>query len=128
MHELVPLQPSAAVMARLNVALGLSQNWLRELLRTGRTRLRQRNEPIKFVAVEMFVEWPCQNLLLLLIRLRREKSFTILFYASAEAAVPALAKCSRTQRVSRKMTASTPFAVSFIVAKAAIALALIPCR
>ncbi len=36
----------------------------------------QRNEPIQFVAVEMFVEWPCQNLLLLLVRHWWAESFS----------------------------------------------------
>lgn len=125
----MPLQLSATGLARLNVALGLSQSWLRELLRTRHTRLMQRKQPIQFVVVEMFVEWPCQNLLLSLVRNRREESFFYpQAYHSAEFGISVLPKCSRRQRVSRKMTASTPFAVSFMVASAAIALALMRCR
>jgi hypothetical protein len=61
----VHLHLPAAVLARLNVALGFSQSLLRKLPRIGDASSIRRNEPIKFVIVEMFVKWPSQNQLLL---------------------------------------------------------------
>jgi len=41
---------------KTHVALGVSQSVLGEWLRTGHTRLLQRNETIQFVAVGVFVD------------------------------------------------------------------------
>jgi hypothetical protein len=43
------------------MAPGFAQSLLRELPRISDTYRVRRNEPIKLVAVEMFVEWPRQT-------------------------------------------------------------------
>lgn len=121
------LQQLAAALARLNVALGLAQRWLRGLPRTGHTRGLQRNEAIQFVAVQMLIEWPCQNQLLLLKRFRRAKSFSGAYDAAGSCVLEA-PSCRLRQRTSLKITASTPLGVSSIPGKGAIALAVIPWR
>jgi hypothetical protein len=71
----VHLHLPITVLASLNVALKISGCLFREPIYNGDTPGLRCNQGIQFIVLKMSVEWPSQTELLLLIRLRSEKSF-----------------------------------------------------